>query len=235
MSNENKFAEESPLAPPANIWSHNLNLISGFLMLATVVGFSGLVLNGPAAISSPCTAAPRASLVMMPVERIPGEGDPSGGAGGMRRAEDLAVRQPRGIADGGANLQYIETDDEPWHSTCRPTVRSTAINGKVLKDALGTALPFAAAEDALDDVICSATDEKAIDDAVKKALANGARPGCPAIDSAGKQKAAMAKAKSEGKPLPKAKSLKPAIGGMTPGFPNQGEGRKVASVHDNSV
>ena len=203
-------------------------------MLTTIVGFSGLVLNGPAAISSPCTAAPRASLVMMPVERIPGEGDP-GNNGVMRRAEDIAVRQPRGIADGGANLQYIETDDEPWHSTCRPSSRSTAINTKVLVDAIGAALPFAAAEDALDDVICTATEEKQIDDGIKTALANGARPGCPAIDSAGKQKAALAKAKADGKPMPKAKSLKPAIGGMTPGFADQGEGRKVASVHDNSV
>ena len=64
-------------------------------MLATIVGFSGLVLNGPAAISSPCTAAPRASLVMMPVERIPGEGDP-GNNGVMRRADVPAV----GALDG---------------------------------------------------------------------------------------------------------------------------------------
>lgn len=205
-------------------------------MLATIVGFSGLVLNGPAAISSPCSAAPRAALVMMPVERVPGEGDPFQN-GVMRKAEDVpdAARQPRGIADGGANLQYIETDDEPWHSTCRPTSRSTAINAKVLVNALGVALPFAAAEDALDQAIVAAEDEKAIDDALKKALSNGARPGCPAVESAGKQKANMAKAKTEGKPMPKAKALKPPIGGMTPGFADQGEGRKVASTHDNSV
>ena len=105
----------------------------------------------------------------------------------------------------------------------------------MLVDAIGAALPFAAAEDALDDVITSATEEKEIDEGIKKALANGARPGCPAIDSAAKQKAAMSKAKADGKPMPKAKSLKPAVGGMTPGFADQGEGRKVASVHDNSV
>merc|ERR1712127_720997 len=103
---------------------------------------------------------------------------------------------------------------EPWHSTCRPSSRSTAINTKVLVDAIGAALPFAAAEDALDDVICTATEEKQIDDGIKTALA---------------------KAKADGKPMPKAKSLKPAIGGATPGFADQGEGRKVASTHDNSV
>ena len=46
---------------------------------------------------------------------------------------------------------------------------------------------------------------------------------------------AIAKAVKEGKPVPKAKSLKPAIGGATPGWANQGEGRKLATVHDNSV
>jgi len=205
-------------------------------MLATIVGFSGLVLNGPAAITSPCTAVPRAALVMMPVERIAGEGDPFNG-GVMRKAEDVpdAARQPRGISDGEANLQYIETDDEPWHSTCRPSSRSTVVSKTVLSKSLNVALPFAAAEDALDDAIVSAADEKAIDDAVKKALSAGARPGCPAIESATKQKANVAKAVKEGKPVPKAKSLKPAIGGLTPGFANQGEGRKVASTHDNSV
>lgn len=193
---------------------------------------SGLVLNGPA-LTSPCTA-PRAALVMMPVERVPGEGDPFNG-GNMRRAEDLATKQPRGISDGGANMQYIETDDEPWHATCRPSSRSTIVSKTVLQRSLATELPFAAAEDALDDAIVAATTEKEIDDAVKKCLAAGGRPGCPAIDSSTKQKANIAKAVKEGKPVPKAKPLKPAVGGATPGFANQGEGRKVASTHDNSV
>ena len=98
-------------------------------MLSTVVGLSGLVLNGPAAISSPSTAVPRASLVMMPVARIPGEGDPFPD-GGMRRAEDIATKQPRSIADGSANLQYIETEDEPWrrgHAVHQRAVRQGGI------------------------------------------------------------------------------------------------------------
>ena len=203
-------------------------------MLSTVVGLSGLVLNGPAAISSPSTAVPRASLVMMPVARIPGEGDPFRD-GDMRRAEDIATKQPRGIADGSANLQYIETEDEPWHATCRPTSRSTAISKKVLGDALSSALPFAPAEDALDAALVTAKNDGEIDKAVKQALASGARPGCPAIDAAEKLKANMAKASKDGKPAPKYKPLNPPTGGATPGWANQGEGRKIAVVHDNSV
>ena len=203
-------------------------------MLATIVGFSGLVLNGPAAINSRSTAVPRASRVVMPVERIPGEGDPFRD-GNMRRAEDIAIKQPRGIADGSANLQYIETEDEPWHATCRPTSRSTAISKKVLGDALSSALPFAAAEDALDAALATAKNDGEIDKAVKQALASGARPGCPAIDAADKLKANMAKASKDGKPAPKYKPLNPPTGGATPGWANQGEGRKLATVHDNSV
>ena len=121
------------------------------------------------------------------------------------------------------------------HATCRPTSRTTLVSKSVLSSALSSALPFSAAEDGLDDDIQAAQDDKALDAAIKKALAAGARPGCPAIEAAEKQKVAMAKAAKEGKPVPKAKSLKPAIGGATPGWANQGEGRKVASTHDNSV
>ena len=162
-------------------------------MLSTVVGLSGLVLNGPAAISSPSTAVPRASLVMMPVARIPGEGDPFPD-GGMRRAEDIATKQPRGISDGSAALQYIETEDEPWHATCRPTSRSTAISKKVLADSIARDLPFVPAEDALDDALVTAKNEAEVDKAMKQALADGARPGCPALHNAEKQLKAIAKA-----------------------------------------
>ena len=203
-------------------------------MLSTVVGLSGLVLNGPAAISSPSTAVPRASLVMMPVARIPGEGDPFRD-GDMRRAEDIATKQPRGISDGSAALQYIETEDEPWHATCRPTSRSTFISKKVLADSIAKDLPFVPAEEALDDALTTAKNEEEVEKAVKQALADGARPGCPAIESAEKQLKAIAKAAKDGKPAPKYKPLKPAVGGASPGWANQGEGRKVAITHDNSV
>ena len=121
------------------------------------------------------------------------------------------------------------------HATCRPTSRSTLINPKVLASAIASALPFQPAEEAIDDDIQAAKTPEDIDAAIQKCIANGGRPGCPAIESAEKQKVAIAKAVKEGKPVPKAKSLKPAIGGATPGWANQGEGRKVASTHDNSV
>ena len=70
---------------------------------------------------------------------------------------------------------------------------------------------------------------------MKQALADGARPGCPAIESAEKQLKAIAKAAKDGKPAPKYKPINPPIGGATPGWANQGEGRKIAVVHDNSV
>ena len=35
--------------------------------------------------------------------------------------------------------------------------------------------------------------------------------------------------------MPKAKPRKASVGGATPGWANQGEGRTVAKVHDNSV
>ena len=118
----------------------------------------------------------------------PRRGQPSPGrpdhAGEGTRAD------ARGISDGSAALQYIETEDEPWHATCRPTSRSTAISKKVLGDALSSALPFAMAEDALDAALVTAKNDGEIDKAVKQALASGARPGCPAIDAAEKLKGA---------------------------------------------
>ena len=71
----------------------------------------GLVINGPALTTG--TAAARAAPVMMPVERIPGEGDPFQN-GNMRRSEDIATPYNEAIAKGTAGLQYIETEDEPW-------------------------------------------------------------------------------------------------------------------------
>ena len=80
-------------------------------MLSLAAALQGLVVNGPAL---PASAAARASApVMMPIERIPGEGDPFQN-GNMRRAEEIATKQPRGISTTEANLQYIETEDEPW-------------------------------------------------------------------------------------------------------------------------
>ena len=77
----------------------------------------GLVINGPALTTG--TAAARAAPVMMPVERIPGEGDPFQN-GNMRRSEDIATPYNEAIAKGTAGLQYIETEDEPWCAAAPP-------------------------------------------------------------------------------------------------------------------
>ena len=95
-------------------------------------------------------------------------------------------------------------------------------------------LPFVAAEEALEDDLPSCDSEKAVDAAINKCVAAGGRPGCPAIDAAEKLKKDMAKAASSGKPMPKAKPRK-NMGGATPGWANQGEGRKIAVTHDNSI
>ena len=96
------------------IAAHNLR---GLSMLSLAAALQGLVVNGPAL---PASAAARASApVMMPIERIPGEGDPFQN-GNMRRAEEIATKQPRGISTTEANLQYIETEDEPWCAAAPP-------------------------------------------------------------------------------------------------------------------
>ena len=105
----------------------------------------------------------------------------------------------------------------------------------MLDGALSSALPFAPAENALDAALVTAKNDGEIDKAVKQALASGARPGCPAIDAAEKFKASMAKAGKDGKRAPKYKPVNPPTGGATPGWADQGQGRKIAVIHDNSV
>jgi len=189
------------------------------------VAAAGLVLNAPGFV-----VVPRAA-VAMGLARLPGEGDPFND-GNMRDAEALATPQPRGITDGTAVSQYIEIDDEPWHSTCKQT---TTITKASLEAGLLAVLPFTPAEDALDEALLTADSDSAIDAAVKKCLADGGRDGCPAIEAATKRKAALAKAAKDGKKAPAYKPIKPPPGGATPGFPNQGEGRMLGKVHDNSV
>ena len=86
------------------------------MLVAFSPSLSGLVINGPVVRGG--AAARTAAPLMMPVAKIPGEGDPFNvgpdGQSNMRRAEDIAAYQPRGISDGSANMQYIETEDEPW-------------------------------------------------------------------------------------------------------------------------
>lgn len=61
-----------------------------------------------------------------PKPRLPGEGDPFGEvaqAFSDANKDGGSAYQPRGISDAtvvDAYQSYIEADDEPWHSTCRP-------------------------------------------------------------------------------------------------------------------
>lgn len=62
-----------------------------------------------------------------PKPKVPGEGDPFGPiaqAYGEANRDGGSTFQPRGISDAtviDVYQSYIETDDEPWHSTCRPS------------------------------------------------------------------------------------------------------------------
>jgi len=197
------------------------------LLLAGVTA-TGLVL-GNAPMTG--TIASRAFLSMK-LDRLPGEGDPFN-EGLMRRAEDIAVPTPRDLVDATVlKPQYIETEDEPWHATCRA---SSVVTKADFDAGFAAALPFAAAEDALDAGLATAADADAVDALVKACLASGGRVGCPAIEASEKLKKNMAAAAKDGKPAPKYKPIKPPTGGATPGFKNQGEGRALAKVHDNSV
>ena len=126
----------------------------------------------------------------------------------------------------------------PWlccacrHATCR---QKTPITKDMLTKGMSSALPFMLPEQDLEDALVPCTSPEEVDAAIKKGLAAGARPGCPVIDAAEKLKKEMAKAAKDGKPMPKAKPRKIAVGGDKPGWGLQGEGRSVAKTHDNSV
>jgi hypothetical protein len=164
------------------------------------------------------------------------EGEPFGKAdrddsgyrslGGVRVAEESYM--PRGISD--ANVidgyqTYIETDDEPWHATCRPVAVVTK------KDFGDAALPFIAAEEACEAAVRAAKDEKTVTSAIATALAAGARAGSPAIKACEKVAAAFKKGDDEAAEKAKPKAPKVQVNGK--GWDDMA--RKVGAVHDNSV
>ena len=69
-----------------------------------------------------------------------------------------------------------------------------AVEASTLADSIARDLPFVPAEDALDDALVTATSEAEVDRAMEQALADGARPGCPALQNAQTQLKAIAKA-----------------------------------------
>lgn len=187
-----------------------------------LAGFaSGYVLNAPAT-----SVLTRASAMSMQLPRVPGEGDPFGD--GIRQGEGSF--QPRGISDASVLApQYIETEDEPWHSTAKQTV---SISKGQLSGALGAQLPFLGPEEQLDTALLTAKNGGDVDNLIKKCISAGGRDGSPAVKAAKAFKAALGK--DDGK-TPKYKPVFGAPGGATPGWADQGAGRKIATVHDNSV
>lgn len=160
-----------------------------------------------------------------------GDRDPKTGyrkAGGVRVGEE--AYQPRGISDATViKPMYIETDDEPWHSTCRPTNLLT--KGELL-DGMNKGLPFVQPELDLEAALRAAKGKDEVEAALSKFVAAGARPGSPATKSA--EKMIKAYEKDDEKGAEKAKPKKPAAPKA------QGTGwdvieRKVGKTHDNSV
>jgi len=159
----------------------------------------------------------------------PREGKPFGDADGPNRPlgkvrNGVEVYQPRGITDASViKPQYIETDDEPWHSSSRQTVVATK---QMITEAQ---LPFVVAEDALMVALSGVDSDKAAQAAMDAAVKDGARPGCPALVTGEKVIAAYKKDAEAGK---KARPKAPKD--------VQGKGwddmkREIGKTHDNSV
>jgi len=190
-------------------------------MLYWVAAILGL-LAGTNALTIGTAAAPRTLALKMKLERKPGEGDPF--CDGIRKPAD-GPRPDQGQARFTADAGYIEADDEPWHSTCRP--KTAVITKGVLDSTLTSALPFLAPEDALLDALRAATDDGSIKSAVEACLSAGGRPGCPAIDTADKMLAEFKKDGKFKKPPPAKKTA------QGKGFDDMA--RALGKVHDNSV
>jgi len=146
--------------------------------------------------------------------------------GGVRTAE--ASKQPRGITDATVvKPQYIETEDEPWHATCRP---ASVITKGDLESSLEAGLPFIAPETKLGDDTRAAKDGKAMKASIDAALKAGARPGSPAIKAAEKVLKAF-----EGGDKDAAEKAKPKAPKADGGGKGWDVTRGLAKVHDNSV
>lgn len=167
----------------------------------------------------------------------PREGKPFGDAdrgddglrvvGGVRGAVEVPV--PRGLSDATVlKPQYIETDDEPWHSTCRSAVTITKAQ---LDSGYSAGLPFIVAEDALGAATREAKNAKDVEKAIATALAAGARAGCPAIKDA--EKVIKAFAKGDDEVVSKAKPKAPKVAAQGKGWDDMK--RELGKTHDNSV
>ena len=184
-------------------------------MLAAAVFASGFVVQPVAyrTFGSACSAK-------MAVERKPGEGDPFAGYGVL---DNNPAEESISFIGRNADNGYIENDDEPWHSTCKPM--TAAPTKGVLASSFEATVPYFAAEEALTIAMTTVATPADVDAAIKACVADGGRPGCPAIMAAEKAK----KDAKDGKV--KAAVLKKVAQGA--GWDNFS--RTVAKVHDNSV
>jgi hypothetical protein len=92
--------------------------------------------------------------------------------------------QPRGISDATVpKRQYIEVEDEPWHSTCKDTV---VLSPDALFKSFGGSLPFVEPEEALILALSNVENKEDAKKAVTAAKAAGARDGSKAMESADK-------------------------------------------------
>lgn len=152
--------------------------------------------------------------------------------GTVRGAEE--AYQPRGISDATViKPMYIETEDEPWHFTSRPSAATIMTKSK-LEQGLNDMLPFMAAEETMEEEVRKAKSEGDVSKAMEKALKNGARKGSPAYISCEKCLKGFEKSPEDGEKA-KPKAPKVSAGGANAGWKGQGEDRKVAKTHDNSV
>merc|ERR1719240_2323580 len=101
----------------------------------------------------------------------PTTGDPRVGnpfeENGPRKA--VEAYQPRGISDASVpKKQYIETEDEPWHSTSKQTVVVTKAQ---VESSFGASLPFMEAEAQLTLGLSKAEKKEEVKKLIKEAIA----------------------------------------------------------------
>jgi len=156
----------------------------------------------------------------------PREGNPFEDTGPRAAVE---AYQPRGISDATVpKKQYIEVDDEPWHSTSRQTVQ---VSRTQLTEGFQTSLPFIAAEDALAVGLSKATKKDEVKKLMDEALKSGARPGCPII-GAGEKLLKAFEEKSEEEALKARPKAPKAAGAQGAGW--DGMKRPLGAVHSTA-
>jgi hypothetical protein len=207
--------------------------------VSTLAVIAGVISGVAAAAAVPSTYSSRTRTVAMQEDPLlvdalnspnsptdPRVGNPFE-KGGIRTA--VPAYQPRGISDATVQKkQYIETEDEPWHSTAKETL---VVGMDDLDKAFGGSLPFVAAEETLTVALSKATKKEDVKKAITAAKESGAREGSPALTTADKLlKAFSEKTEEEAlKARPKAPKKAGAQGGGWDGMK-----RPVGAVHSTA-